>query len=401
MPHKNQNCSCRKALTLLEMIIALGIVSVLFAVVLPVFTTAGNSWKSRQASSEAIQNGRILVDYINSRLMKAVKIIGVSDPTETNGYIEYEDTAGTTLRFDIAANNYVQFGEVGSQSELAGPVTKLQFTCYGLNDLSTPITDTEKIRLVKVEAVLGNTSANGRDKTFKTSAFLAVNGSSGSGPVPEEPISTPPIGWWKFDDASGTTAVDSSGNGNDGTLNEMTGDEWTTGVDGGALAFDGIDDRVEGIGNCPTANFTVAAWAKDTNTIFDSNKWAVIYSAEQEIWLGVDRGEFPILWLDCGGNGKGANLAVGAWTHNVWHHIAATWDGTDIHIYLDGVDMLITVYGVPENPGAKAAAIGDYSKEKDKESWNGLIDDVRIFDYALTAGEIATLAGSSGGEILP
>jgi len=236
MPHKYKNFNRHKALTLLEMVIALAIVSVLFAVVLPVFTTAGKSWNSRQASSEAIQNGRVLVDYINRELSKAVKIIAVSDPTETNGYIEYEDAAGTTQRFDIDANNYVQFGEIGLQSELAGPVTELQFTCYALDDLSTQITDGEEIRFIKVKTVLDNASTFGNDKTFLTSAYLLINGSS-----LELMIYTP----YEFDTATGKTPALSqidtthylcaySGNKDDGWATVLTVDTDTWEITKGA-----------------------------------------------------------------------------------------------------------------------------------------------------------------------
>jgi hypothetical protein len=48
------------------------------------------------------------------------------------------------------------------------------------------------------------------------------------------------VGWWKFDEGSGTVAYDSSGNGNDGNL--TNGPTWTTGKIGGALSFDGVND---------------------------------------------------------------------------------------------------------------------------------------------------------------
>ena len=51
------------------------------------------------------------------------------------------------------------------------------------------------------------------------------------------------VGWWKFDEGSGTVAYDSSGNGHDGNL--TNGPSWTTGKIGGALSFDGVDDYVE------------------------------------------------------------------------------------------------------------------------------------------------------------
>lgn len=197
MLHGKQNYNRSKALTLLEMVIALSIVSVLFAVILPVFTSSGKSWDARQSSSEAIQNGRVLVDYINRQLTQAVKIIAVSDSSEINGYIEFIDNDQVTQRFDIAANNYVQFGEITAQSELAGPVTKLQFTCYALDDMDTPITDVSLIRFVKVEAILDNASFSGKDKVFLTSAYLQTNGYT----VSEAMVYTP----FEFDTVKGET----------------------------------------------------------------------------------------------------------------------------------------------------------------------------------------------------
>ena len=68
------------------------------------------------------------------------------------------------------------------------------------------------------------------------------------------------IGYWKFNEGSGTTVEDSSGNGNDGTIN---GDAtWTTGKNGGGLDFDGLDDYVD-VGDIDlTDAFTIAAWIK-------------------------------------------------------------------------------------------------------------------------------------------
>ena len=404
MPHKRQNFNRHKALTLLEMVIALSIVSVLFAVVLPVFTIAGKSWDSRQSASEAIQNGRVLVDYINSSLMKSVKIVSVSDPTETSGFIEFEDAASTTLRFDIAASNYVQFGEIGSLSELAGPVTKLQFTCYALDDLTTPITDAEKIRFIKIEAVLDNASAYGNDKTFKTSAFLVVNGS-----FEEELISTPPIGWWKFDDASGTTAVDSSGNGNDGTLNGNDHghghgngnggtDQWITGAVGGALDFDGRNDYIncgndQSLGITGT-QITVAAWVR-----WDSN----------DAWSAIAMRTSSGNWDDGYGlyaHSDGTvnfyvtkynrNRAVKAFSADgQWHHIVGTYDGSSVRIWVDGVE------GTPDSySGDISNANDDFEIARgtsNRYNFNGAIDDVCIYDHVLTTGEITELAG--GGRI--
>jgi len=67
------------------------------------------------------------------------------------------------------------------------------------------------------------------------------------------------VGWWKFDDGSGTTAMDSSGNGNDGTLNG--GAQWTDGQIGGAIQFNGSDSSVTAP-HIPlnSQSFTITMW---------------------------------------------------------------------------------------------------------------------------------------------
>ena len=112
-------------MTLLEMVIALAILGIIMAAVLPQFRVMFNSWDSKQASAEILQNGRILIDHLNSNLSKMVRVTAVSPAAQTSGYIEFKDIAGVTKRYDIASgNNYVEFGTVGSLYELAGPVSQ-------------------------------------------------------------------------------------------------------------------------------------------------------------------------------------------------------------------------------------------------------------------------------------
>jgi hypothetical protein len=81
-------------------------------------------------------------------------------------------------------------------------------------------------------------------------------------------ITTGLVGHWKFDEGSGTTATDSSGNNNTGTL--VNGPVWTTGKMGGALSFDGSDDYVD-VGTVPNYSpamsyGTFSAWIKTDST---------------------------------------------------------------------------------------------------------------------------------------
>jgi competence protein ComGC len=169
-----------RALTLLEMVIAMAIMTIIFMVLLPQFKNIKNSWDSKQANAEMIQNGRILMEFLNRNLSKAVKITSVSNPSETDGYIEFKDTEDTTYRIQISASNYIEFGPVGDLSELAGPVSRLQFSCYALNDLDTTTTGVGSIRLVKVETTFSNPEGQGQgqmssDKDFSANIYLQTN----------------------------------------------------------------------------------------------------------------------------------------------------------------------------------------------------------------------------------
>ncbi len=166
--------SYAKGLTMLEMIISLAIIAVMFAVMLPQFKNIQNSWASKQATAEAIQNGRILIDRLSRDLAKAAQITAVSDPCDTTGYIEFEGNDAITYRYEIGADNIVEFGPVGNLSDLAGPVSQLQFTCYDAQDLDTPITTVGDIRCVKVQVTLTN-AGPGQDQNFTASAYLRTN----------------------------------------------------------------------------------------------------------------------------------------------------------------------------------------------------------------------------------
>ncbi|MHC4113832.1 MAG: PilW family protein [Planctomycetota bacterium] len=177
-----------KALTLLEMIIALSISAVIFAIIPPILRSIRNSWDIKQANAETLQSGTMLIDHLNRNLAKAVRITAVSTPSTTritavstpsitNGYIQFEDNIGNNLRYEVV-NNYVQFGVVGNLGDLAGPVSQLRFNCYDSNEVDTPIPDVNdviSIRFVEVEATLTNSSPMGQNETFTTSVYIRTN----------------------------------------------------------------------------------------------------------------------------------------------------------------------------------------------------------------------------------
>ena len=187
------------ALTLPEMVMALAIAGIVFAVILPQLRVIQNSWDSREGAFETLQNGRVLMDHLQRNLSKASRITAVSGPSETSGYIEFQVSDGNTMRYDIGAGNYVQFGIVGNIADLAGPVSRLQFTCYDATDLSTATTNVDTIRSVKVEATLRNPARLDGDMTFTMQAYVRTNAlPAGGGDISK--LSDP---WFGFDTASG------------------------------------------------------------------------------------------------------------------------------------------------------------------------------------------------------
>lgn len=380
------------AITLLETVIALAIMAIVFAAVLPQFRAINNSWDSKQGNAEVLQNGRVLIDHINRNLSKAVKITAVSDSAEIDGYIEFEDNDGNNFRYDIGANNYVEFGLVGDLSDLAGPVNSLLFTCYDSNDFINPTTDVNSIRLVEVQTILTNSSALSQDKTFTTSVYLRTNWNSSSSGL---------VGWWKLDETTGTTAADSSGNGNDGTLMRMGSSKWTTGAVGGALEFDGNNDYVDlPIGSVINSltNCTIATWVNWSG----GSSW-------QRIW-DFGTGTTVNMFLTARNSYTGTPrfaITISGWTDedrvtapdvltSGWHHIAVTIDANNsVHsLYLDGalVDENTSPRYTPSDLGNTTQNWLGRSQYSADPYFNGILDDVRIYDRVLSDEEIAQLA---------
>jgi hypothetical protein len=216
-----------------------------------------------------------------------------------------------------------------------------------------------------------------------------------------------PVALWKLDDGDGTTAVDSSSNGNDGTLN---GDpQWVTGMINGALEFDGVDDYVD-CGNPTvldfgTGDFTVAAWIQTTSTQQQKTVYAKGGDNSGGIRYTLAMGEANdnkmTLTTD---DDKSKKQAKGATIVNdgLWHHVVGMRYGNTSLVYVDGV--LDGSVDLPEGYDLSGtsqanAYIGAIDGASDpanvalEKFFNGTIDDVHIYDWALSDAEISLIAG--------
>ena len=210
--------------------------------------------------------------------------------------------------------------------------------------------------------------------------------------------STAPIAHWKLDETSGTTAVDSVG-GHDGAL---TGSSWSTGKVDGGLIIDGSTEKVQiphDVTLSLTNAFTLTAWI---NTDAISPGYETVIGKTNGIvdnyWFGIVSDEVVLEFLITGTrytfSTTGANLLA-----DTWYHISASFDDVNdsVRLYIDGVETLSDTF--LQTPVANTADVIIGNSVYLNENWNGVLDDIRIYDSALSASEIASLytAGTGGG----
>jgi len=183
MKHVSNRTKFCPALTMLEMVIAMVIMAVVFAILVPQLRAIHSSWDSKAGNAETLQNARILMDHLQRTLATARQIKAVSGPAETEGFIQFLDSESNTCRYDIVGmdNKYIKYGPIGQLADLAGPVSRFQISCYDINDLDTPldpVLNPSEVHFVKVEATLTNSAGMGRDLTLSALAYLRTGGIS-------------------------------------------------------------------------------------------------------------------------------------------------------------------------------------------------------------------------------
>ncbi len=215
--------------------------------------------------------------------------------------------------------------------------------------------------------------------------------------------------WWKFDESVGLTASDSEGN-HDGALMEST--SWTSGnkcKSGNCLNFGGSGYVTVPSFDLSGNSMSITAWiyadsfnspnnyarivSKATSTSPDAHYFMVSASAYGQ---GTElRSRFKTRGSDGNTNTKthkGGDLPTGTLTH-----IAVVYNGTNISHYVDGTPQSMNLGGIQDGdliPFTKEVLIGanvDGAGNGYSDKWRGTLDDVRIYNRALSAREIATL----------
>ena len=192
------------------------------------------------------------------------------------------------------------------------------------------------------------------------------------------PITDPSlVGWWKFDEDSGTTAIDSSGNGFNIRLPDTT---WEDGVFGGAVHFHGVG--YGGVGNFRYSDnaITVCAWVwHDAFRIGKIEQYVTVVPSVAVIRKeGDGRLHF---YIKTDGNLRHLRVNY-VRTEGQWHHVAGTWDGLTQRLYFDGVEI------ASQEPGGVLGNTSYVEMSSGPSPFNGMLDEVRIYNRALTQNEI-------------
>ncbi len=188
-----------------------------------------------------------------------------------------------------------------------------------------------------------------------------------------------------FDEAGDVLALDTSGNGNDGVLSGPT--RTSAGKFGSALSFDGINDWVTVDDHATldlTSGMTLEAWVKPS--ALSGWRTALIKEAASGLAYALyahDSSPRPAAYIRIGGDLTTPGSA--ALPTNAWTHLASTYDGTRLRLFVNGVETSTAVSGSIEQ-SARPLRIGGNALWG--EYFSGLIDEVRVYNRALSAAEI-------------
>ncbi|MFC1718185.1 LamG domain-containing protein [Candidatus Poribacteria bacterium] len=199
-------------------------------------------------------------------------------------------------------------------------------------------------------------------------------------------------GVWLFDEGSGNTVGDMSGNSNDGELKGNP--EWSEGQFGKALDFNGSSDYVEvphSDSLSITGDITIVAWTFKRSDAIHGGTIVGKWKQNGDVWsyvlygLGDNGGGWRLRWNDASQTNLEGPYQL---PNDEWIHYAATYDGSTMVVYENAKEIVNIAadkeIAVTDNP----VWIGNDGYQ---QHLNGLLDEVAIFSATLTVDEIADI----------
>lgn len=328
-----------KAFTLVELLTTIAIIAILVTTVVVVIPNLV-SWSQQTADKQTLT---ILNDALTRYKCEGGGVLGLTSAAPIKNVLTRLQTpinwAGTTHQFLQVGKSFL-----GRSIDCKGSGTQYRFTRYN--------TYTEE--------------------------------SGGTSPTDLGPTGGNLVGWWKFDEGSGTTTADSSGNGNDGTL--VNSPAWATGHNGGGLVFDGVSNYIQLPASLPSlSDFTVSAWVKAT---FPHTNAAVWGSATGNRLMLRITSEY----LELNGSSHYSDFTPS--NNDTWVFLTVIRSGTIASYYRNG--SFVSSWSVGSSSVDFANSfLGTDSTGYFGSALTGTLDEVRIHNRALSASEVQQLYNSN------
>lgn len=200
-----------------------------------------------------------------------------------------------------------------------------------------------------------------------------------------------PLAAYGFSEGSGTTTADSSGNGHTMTLNTIS---WGSGHTGFGLMNNTVSLGAKAAFTAPSASITLMGWLKPRDLTSGTTQVGFGFmdnGGNSDVVIFAQRSDFGtsnILQGDIRLGGTLTPIYGPALTVNVWTHIALTYSGSQLILYKDGLLVSSAAASGAIAPGDGLFAAGWSASPY--ENSNVIVDDIRVFNSALSAPQIAS-----------
>lgn len=273
----------------------------------------------------------------------------------------------------------------------------------GVYSFSVEIPDTETVYVALTASDILLQQSQFSNERVRNSTVASPTPTPQPTPTPTAvPMPFPVIAHWKLDEGSGSIINDSSGSGHTG---QIFGAVWSSDAGSASLSFDGIDDYVD-VGGVDVAGqaMTISLWFKaDGFAVSDARmiSKATGVNSSEHYWMlsTIDSGGIRLRFrVRAGGSTGELRATSGDLLPNVWTHAAVVYTGTSMLIYKDGVEVGSTAKtGALATDASVVVAIGNQPPGAGNRPFAGQIDELQIYNRALTRAQIAEISSAGRG----